>query len=123
MANGFAKFLSTVGKDFEKALKVVLPIAQAAEPFMAVAVPGIGSVYAAVVNAVVYVESKWSALGQQSGSGTQKAADALQLLLPVLPSMFTAVGVSQMTQEQIAAYIKSVVDGLNTIQVPVPAKA
>ena len=115
-------FLSKLGKDFEKGLSVLEPIAQVAAPVIAIAAPGIAPVYSLVQNVVVATEQKFAAMGKQTGTGPQKMQEVLQILEAPLQYLLPSFGVPNPTTANIEAYIQSVVDGLNALPgTPVPA--
>lgn len=115
MASKFITFLETVGKDFNSGIEKALPYAQVAVPFVAAANPAAGALLQTSIGVVVAVEQKFAALNQQSGSGAQKSAQALQILEPYILSAFG-------TKDAAVAqnYINAVVAMLN---IPVAPKA
>ena len=78
--NKFVSILEAIGKDCKKGLDVVLKIGQVAAPFLSAANPLAGSILSTTIGVVLQTEQKYAALGQQTGSGTQKLADATAIL-------------------------------------------
>src|SRR6185312_14033392 len=107
--------LEAVGKEIEKGVAAVIPFAQAAQPFVAVANPAAGALLQVSIGVVAEVEQKFTALNKQSGTGPQKLSEALGILEPYILSVFNTKD-SAVAQ----AYINAVVAMLN---VPVAAKA
>lgn len=112
MPKKFLSVLDTIGKDFAKGLDIVLPIAQAAEPFVSTYNPAIGALYATVVGIVVQTEQKFAALGKQSGNGPQKLAEAATIAAPVVEQVFQLSGVKA-DSGMVNDYVSAVVGMLN----------
>lgn len=110
----FISFLEAAGKDIEKGLSVVLPIAQAATPFVTAADPAIGGLFSTTVATVVSVEQKFAAMSKQSGSGTQKLGEVTQILAPVILQTFASAGV-EIDNSHVSNYINAVVALLNAL--------
>jgi hypothetical protein len=121
MANRFVTFLENLGSDFKRGLaaldpfvKKAIAIAQAAEPEIAALDPAIGVIFTTVVTTVSTIEQKFAAMGQQTGTGVQKLAEATSILAPVVTQAFTAAGkVADLPTVQ--NYISAVVNFLNAI--------
>src|SRR4029077_20025560 len=109
--------LSHIGIVFKDIFKVALPVAQAAEPFIDVALPGIGGLYNATVNAVVSAEVAATAAGAQNGSGAQKLAFVAQAIEPIAVQYFASQHIV-VNQAQIEAWVNAVVATLNSIPQP-----
>jgi hypothetical protein len=117
--------LHRIGADFLKVLGIGEKVAIAAEPFVELAAPGIGVVYAGVVNLIKSAMAVTAASGVTTSTLTSAniaalAASYAPLAIPFLQS----IGVSNPTQAQIEAYIQTVVDGLElfaTQVTPAPA--
>jgi hypothetical protein len=114
----FKSFLTKVGEDFAKAL----PWIEKGASLVAVFDPSLGALFNTTVNIVATVEQKWAALGQQSGTGTQKLADALTIGEPVIAQGLKLAGKSSSTAD-VTNYINSVVAVMNTIPAPATAPA
>ena len=110
--NKFVSILEAIGKDCKKGLDVVLKIGQVAAPFLSAANPLAGSILSTTIGVVLQTEQKYAALGQQTGSGTQKLADATAILQPLLSQVLGDVG-KPADATKVTAYINSVVANLN----------
>ena len=117
---GFKTFLQHVGHDIEHGFAKAAPIIQKAEPFVDVFFPGFGPLFATTVNEVISVEQKFTAIGQQSGSGTSKASAVLTVIEPVAQQLL-----AQAKLPSDSATVKRWLDGcvalLNGIPAPVEA--
>lgn len=129
MANKFVTFLEKVGTDFKNGLakldpfvKQAIILAQAAAPEIAALDPALGAVFATTVATVSSVEQKFAALGQQTGSGVQKLAEATNILAPVIAQSFQAAGKAA-DLPTIQNYISAVVNFLNAIPASAPVAA
>jgi len=121
MSNKFVSFLETVGRDFQKGLKFILPYAEGAgEAAVAIFAPSLGPMFNSTVNAVVLAEQKYAALGKQSGTGASKLSDVLQLLGPVIAKGLEDAG-KAFDAAAVTGYINSVVTILNSAPAPTPA--
>lgn len=121
MANRFVRFLDTVGHDFNVGLEKILPfvkeatqVAASVAPAVAVIDPGIGAIFATTVATVSEVEQKFAALGQQTGSGPAKLAQAMTILEPVITEAFQKAGKASDVQT-VENYVNAVVALLNAI--------
>jgi hypothetical protein len=118
VANKFLSFLSHIGQQFKKGLDAVLPFAQAASVGVAVVNPGIGAALQTTIGVISQTEQKFAAMGQQSGTGSQKLAEATQVLEPALLQIFSANGM-QADTTHVQGYINAVVAMLNALPAPV----
>lgn len=109
----FLSVIKTIGTDIGIGVKAVAPLAPTLE-----AIPGFGSIFGLVFNAVVAVEG----LIQAPGSGTAKKTAASSIVTGALPAIDPAA---------LAELIDAIVAILNTMQQtsakaaalsPVPAK-
>jgi hypothetical protein len=121
MSNKFVSFLEAVGQDFKNGLAKIAPwvakgvaIAQVAEPEVAALNPGVGAIFSTVVATVSSIEQKFAAMGQQTGTGVQKLAEATTILQPVVSQAFSAAGLAADTPT-VQNYISAVVNFLNAI--------
>jgi hypothetical protein len=121
MANKFVTFLEDVGHDFKVGLskldpivKKAIVIAQAAEAPIAGLDPALGVIFTTVVSTVSSIEQKFAAMGQQTGTGVQKLAEAVTILSPVVTQAFTAAGKAA-DNVTVQNYISAVVNFLNAI--------
>lgn len=114
MTNKFVSFLDAVGKDFKKGLADVLPFAEEAEPIISALDPAAGAILSTTLGVVLQTEQKFAAMGQQSGTGTQKLAEVTAILTPVLTTALSEAG-EPATAEQIEKYVNDAVAILNDI--------
>ena len=105
----FKSVLQKIGEDFEKAL----PWLEKGAQIVTVFDPTLGALFNTTVNIVATVEQKYAALGQQSGTGAQKLADAIQIGEPVIAQGLKLAGKSDTTAD-VTNYINSVVAVLNS---------
>ena len=119
--NGFISFLDAVGTDFKKVFSFLAPIAVAATPIvglvgLATGNPALGTAYAAIdttiQNVVIQTEQKFAAMGQQSGTGAQKLAEAVSIVTPAMTQILGNVGV-QTNSTLVTAWVNAVVALLN----------
>lgn len=120
--NKFETFLSAVGKKTVSVLKAILkaavPIAQEAEPLIAIANPALGAEFALVTNAVASAETKFALSGAQTGTGAQKMAAVIDAVSSELLPKLTAVGLTpEQAQAKIQQYAEATVTILNTFPV------
>jgi len=112
----FSSILSGIGNGLKKFFGVALTVAQAAEPIVDVALPGIATLYNLTVNEVVKAEAAAIAAGQQSGTGAQKLALVLQAITPAFQEYAAATGVPSASEAAtITNWINGVVATLNAI--------
>jgi hypothetical protein len=130
MTNRVITFLEDIGKDFQNGLAKLIPIvakgvtiAQEVAPYISAIDPAFGAVFQTSVAAISTIEQKFAAMNQQTGTGTQKLANALQILTPVVSQAFAAAGKPSDTAT-VTNYINAVVGLLNAIPAsttPAPA--
>lgn len=128
MSNKFVSFLQAVGRDFEKGLAFILPVAEAAVPVIAVGNPALAGVLQSSIGVVISVEQKFAAMGKQAGSGTQKLGESVSILYPAFEQIFAQYGV-QIDKGNVEQYINAIVAALNAFpalpskptQTPAPA--
>lgn len=116
--------LSNIGNAIKKFLGVDVKVAVAAEPFIAVAFPGVAPLFNTVVTAVGNAEVAAIAAENQTGTGAQKLA----LVVASVESSFSAYekanGIAvPHTQDQITAAVNSVVTFLNILKAPTDVPA
>ena len=109
----FKSFLTALGQDFAKAL----PWMQKGGSVLALFDPSLGALFNTTLNIVAVVEQKWAALGQQSGTGVQKLADAIQIGEAVIAQGLKLAGKSSTTAD-VTNYINAVVAIANTTPAP-----
>lgn len=115
MSNRFLTFLEKIGHDFKVGLDTILPFAQAASVTIVPALdPAIGPLFATTVGVVSQTEQKFAAMGQQSGTGVQKLAEATSILQPVVAQAFAAAG-KPSDNTTVQNYINAVVAFLNAV--------
>ena len=117
MTNKFISIMEQIGKDALKALSEVVKYLPAAASLAAEIFPAQTAVISGVVNsvdliqnAVVTVEQKMAAGGAATGTGTQKAADVLTIVTPVVTQLLTAEGITV-----DSAYIQGLVNAVVAI--------
>jgi len=113
-------FLEHVGQDIEKGFAKAAPIVQDAEPYVSLAFPGFGPLFASTANEVISTEQKFAAIGQQSGTGPQKLSSVLSVIEPVAQQLLTAAKLPS-DEATITKWINGVVALLNGIPAPAPA--
>ena len=126
MSNKFVTFLEDIGADFKNGLAKLLPVvskvvavAQVAEPEVASLDPAVGAIFQTVVGTVATIEQKFAAMGQQTGTGTQKLAQAVTILQPVVRQAFAAAG-KPSDATTVGNYVSAVVNFLNAIPASTP---
>jgi hypothetical protein len=121
MTSKFVSFLETVGKDFNKGLKFVLPWAEGAgEVAVAAFAPSLGPLFNSTVAAVVTAEQSAAAVGKQSGTGASKLAAVVQLMGPLIAQGLADAGKAH-DDAAVQSYVNSVVTVLNAAPAPTPA--
>lgn len=109
----FISVLDKIGTAFKDFFKVALPVAEAAEPIIAVALPEISALYNMTVTLVSNAEGAAAAAGAQKGTGPQKLALVVASLQPFLAQQAAALGIAVPTIAQTTAYINAIVASLN----------
>ena len=109
--NKFIGFLEAFGRDIKKELPWV---AKVAEVGVSAFFPGASALFNQVANACVSAEQNFAAVGQQSGTGEQKAAAVTQVVGNLIQQFLTESG-SKLT---VAQYIATVVNMLNITPPP-----
>ena len=112
--SSFSSILSSIGHGLKVFFTGAVKVAQAAEPFVDVVFPGIGSLYNSTVNAVSAAESHAIAAGAQNGSGAKK----LELVVKAIESDFAAYAKSNgitYDSSHVEAWVNAVVASLNAI--------
>ena len=110
----FKSILSNVGHGLAIFFKDSVKVAQIAEPIIAVAFPGIGTLFAATVNEVAKVEALAIAAGSQTGSGGQKLALVMQSIQAEYAQYAQANGLP-VEPANVQAWINAVVAVLNSV--------
>jgi hypothetical protein len=123
----FKTILSEVGTAlktfFTKDLKTVLvdatDVAEALEPAVAIAFPGISGLYNLTVNAAAKAEEDSIVAGAQSGTGAQKLALVMAAIENDFNAYWTASGhTGTPTQATIETWVNAVIAALNAIPAP-----
>lgn len=121
MANRFVTFLEDIGHDFKVGLQKLDPIVKegvvlgtAATPYVTALDPAIGAILQTTIATVSDIEQKFAAMGNQTGSGPQKLAQAVTILQPVISQAFSAAGKAS-DGETVTNYVNAVVGFLNAI--------
>ncbi|HEY4045562.1 MAG TPA: hypothetical protein VGM27_01745 [Acidobacteriaceae bacterium] len=120
----FKSFLSAVGHDFENGLNLVLgdvsKIATIEAPILATLNPQAGALASQIAalstqayGIVVQTEQKFAALGKASGTGVQKAAEAITILTPAVAQVLGLAG--QRLSTSVSAFIEGAVGILNAL--------
>lgn len=119
----FSSILTAVGHGLKKFFGIAVVAAQAAEPIIDVAFPGVATLYNLTVAEVVKAEAAAIAAGQQNGTGAQKLALVVQAITPIFQQYASQTGIPSSQQEQtIVNWINAVVASLNAIPAaPTPA--
>ena len=110
----FTSILSDIGKGLKKFFTVATEVAQVAEPFVDVVLPGIAPLYNATLAAVVKAESSAIAAGSQNGTGAQKLALVVQSIETDFAAYATAQGISY-NAATVQAWVSAVVATVNAI--------
>lgn len=117
MANAVITFLEHVGKDILAVFKEGDVIAKDIEPIIAVALPGISSIYNMVVAAVGNAEALGSAAAATASTDAQKLANVLTAVGPTVTQTLTGFGIA-VDKSHLVAYINAVVASLNALPAP-----
>lgn len=110
----FTSILSDIGNVLKKVFGVVTTIAVAAEPIVAVAFPGLSTLYTATVTEVINAENAAIVAGQQNGTGTQKLALVVNAIEDQFNTWAAANGVAA-SSTTVEAWVNAVVASLNAI--------
>lgn len=124
MSNGFVSFLKSVGSAFKKGLPIVIKAAQIADVGISIVNPALGGIINTSIATVLNVEQKFAAMGQQSGTGPQKLAEAVNILYPAFEQVFSQYGV-QIDNTHVETYLNAIVAALNAfpaLPAPTPAQ-
>ena len=112
----FNTILSDIGKGFKKFFGIAVEAAQAAEPIIDIAFPGIAVLYNATVAEVAKAEAAAIAAGAQSGTGVQKLSLVIQAIEPVFTEYAASTGIPAAQQAAtIEAWVNAVVASLNAL--------
>lgn len=120
VALSFTSILSDIGNGLKKFFSAVVPIAESAEPIVAVAFPGISALYTATVTEVANAETAAIAAGAQSGSSTQKLAAVVAAITPTFTAYAAANGMPAPTTTTITTWTNAIVASLNAIPAATP---
>lgn len=115
VALSFTSILSDIGNGLKKFFSAVVPIAEASEPIVAVAFPGISALYTATVTEVANAETAAIAAGAQSGSSTQKLAAVVAAITPTFTAYAASNGMPAPTAATITTWTNAIVASLNAI--------
>ncbi len=119
MSSKFVSFLEAVGKDIEKGLVYVIPVAGAG---LAAFAPEFSPLFTTVSQAVITAEQNFAAIGQQSGTGVSKLAAVTGVVGNLISTALKAAGKQGSTAE-VQSVINGIVTMLNAIPAPAPAQA
>jgi len=112
MANKVLTFLQKVGADFEKGFNVADAIEKVALPYLTAFNPMLAAAISTTFGAVMTTEQKFAAMGKQNGTGTQKAAEVVSIVSPVLTTALAAAGKPSDANE-VSTIVNDVVGMLN----------
>lgn len=115
MAASFKSILSDIGNKLKEFFTKALPVAEAAEPIVDVAFPGVAALYNSTVAEVSAAETAAIAAGAQSGTGAQKLAAVVAAITPTFAQYAAQNGLPAPTQAVITNYVNAVVASLNAI--------
>lgn len=117
--NEFVSIMERVGHDIKVAFEDVVKYLPAVSTLAALIFPADAAAISGVVNsidliqkAVVTVEQKFAAVGNVTGTGTQKLAQVLSIVGPTVTSLLSAEGLNY-NQAQVTSIINAVVAVLN----------
>ena len=114
MTNKFISVLDKIGAIGKEIFKVVLPVAEAVEPEVAILFPALAPLYNMTVTLVSNAEAAAAAAGANT-AGPQKLALVLAALLPYATQEATALGIKAPTVTEATAWVNSVVAGLKAL--------
>lgn len=117
MSNKFVSALEKVGSGFKKLLHVAIKEEPLIQALVSVLNPGAGAILATTVGVISQTEQKFAAMGQQSGSGKDKLAEAMLILEPLLRVALGEAG-EPAASSKVEGYISAVVAVLNQSSVP-----
>jgi len=116
----FISVLDAIGHDFKTGLDKILPWATGAgQVAVDIFAPTLGPLFQSTVAAVANVEQKFAAMGQQTGTGVQKLAEAATIMGPMISQALTIAGKTA-DQAAVNGYINAVVAVLNAAPAPAP---
>ncbi len=123
----FLGVLTAVGKDFAKGLKYAtqyaIPVEKLVGLLFPASAPAMGAAADATMliqNAVLLVEQKYAASGEQSGTGEQKLAEVMLLAGDAVTTLLTKAGI-EATADYVQALVSAVTAILNAQPMPVGA--
>ena len=118
----FISILETIGKGFEKGLKWAVTYAVPVERLVALLFPAaapvateLATATTLIQNAVLLIEQKYAASGNQSGTGPQKLAEVLLLTEQAVTGLLSKAGITA-DSGYIASIVSAVVAILNVQQ-------
>jgi hypothetical protein len=111
----FMSILSDIGSGLKKFFEKAIPVAEAVEPIVAVAFPGISVLYTATVTEIANAETAAIAAGAQSGTGAQKLAAVVAAITPTFTAYASAQGLPAPTTTTITNWVNAAVASLNAI--------
>lgn len=108
--------LDDVGSALKTFFTGAVKVAEAVEPFIDLAFPGLAALYNATVAAVAGAEASAALAGAQTGTGAQKLALVVSSIETSFNAYWKSIGnTTTPTQAQIEAYVNAVVASLNAI--------
>lgn len=125
MTNKFLTIMEAIGRDakiiltdVEKYLPAAAGLASLLFPAQTAAIAGVVNATDLIQKAVTSVEQKYAALGNATGSGTQKAAEVISIVGPTVTQLLTAEGLP-VNSAYVQNIINAVVAVLNVQLSPV----
>jgi hypothetical protein len=125
MSNRFVTLLSKIGSYFKEGLAFVEKYMVPASALVTLLFPSAAPEAAGVLTsiqliqtAVTEIEQKYAASGAAGGTGTQKLADVLTIVTPVVTTLLTQEGVKNVNQAYITSIVNAVVAILNAQPAP-----
>ena len=106
--------LSHIGHDMKVFFTGAVKVAQAAEPFVDIMLPGIAPLYNATVTAIAQAETASIAAGAQSGSGAQKLAFVISAIDADFQVYAKAQGITY-NSTVVESYVNAAVATLNAL--------
>ena len=125
-SNGFLSILDHAGavikNFFTKEMPVVLGVAAAAEPILAVALPSVSVLFDSTVAMVANAQATGLAAAQNGATGEQKLASVVEALNPIATAYAKQLGIT-LESANIEALVNACVAFLKAIPAPVGSPA
>lgn len=112
----FKSILSDVGHVFERVLTLGIAGAQAAEPFVDLAYPGVSNLFNSIVQQAALGEAAAATAGKQTGSGAQKLAFVMKSIEGSIAEYEKTAGLTApIAQDRIEALANAAVAFVNNL--------